>query len=128
MSVGSCPQAIDDEQLYNLPDCLLVRLYGRFPSSSNGKLFLDFSGVYINTSGGSEGTKSEETFICHSTSLSEHVKKIISTPFIMFVCMLNTNSVISSNSSLKEQEEFVWDYFQWLIHLVSISGSWTVCE
>lgn len=36
-----------------LPDCLLVRRYGRFPSSSSGRLFLDFSGVYINSSGGS---------------------------------------------------------------------------
>ncbi|MEQ2173350.1 hypothetical protein GOODEAATRI_031237, partial [Goodea atripinnis] len=38
-----------------VPDCLLVRLYGSVPSSSSGRVFLDFSGVY--SSGGSGETK-----------------------------------------------------------------------
>lgn len=35
------------------PDCLRARRYGRLPSSSSGRLFLDFSGVYVSSSGGS---------------------------------------------------------------------------
>lgn len=38
------------------PDCLRARRLGRFPSSSSGRLFLDFSGVYISSSGGSAQT------------------------------------------------------------------------
>lgn len=36
-----------------LPDCLRVRRYGSVPSSSRGRPFLDFSGVYSSSSGGS---------------------------------------------------------------------------
>lgn len=45
------------KKLYCPPDCLRVRRYGRFPSKSSGKPFLDFSGVYISSSGGSKGAK-----------------------------------------------------------------------
>lgn len=66
-------------KFYCPPDCLLVRRYGRFPSRSSGKPFLDFSGVYISSSGGSKGANTAKKNL-HSVNIRKGGCNLLTQP------------------------------------------------